>query len=377
MSVPTITVRVMPRRYAPDEATAILLAAGLMPLAPYPGAKVKWPVACVSCGRTFATTLHQMNREVGCRRCARPRAMCEYPDCGLPAKGLGYCGKHYTRLRQHGDPAVTKRPARYAADAVCSVNGCTRPVLARGWCSPHYQRWENYGNPVAGGPSPRVRRALDHEDGTRTCSVCGERLPLTHFSKDARGLRGRRAQCKTCHSAQARGWYADNDERQRLRQRARYLRDLEVIRQRDRERYERDKDKRIELVVEAGHRRRARLRNAPSDRGITYAALRRRAGDLCGYCQRLMDFSTVNGATFVAERATIEHVVPLAVGGTHTWDNVILCCWQCNVRKNRRSADEWLTSLRALQTSPDTDPVLNPGSELQTRRGVVDGGDRV
>jgi 5-methylcytosine-specific restriction endonuclease McrA len=152
---------------------------------------------------------------------------------------------------------------------------------------------------------------------------------------------------------------------------------LEVIRQRDRERYERDKDKRIELVVEAGHRRRARLRNAPSDRGITYAALRRRDGDLCGYCQRLMDFSTVNGATFVAERATIEHVVPLAVGGTHTWDNVILCCWQCNVRKNRRSADEWLTSLRALQTSPDTDPVLNPGSELQTRRGVVDGGDRV
>jgi 5-methylcytosine-specific restriction endonuclease McrA len=69
-----------------------------------------------------------------------------------------------------------------------------------------------------------------------------------------------------------------------------------------------------------------------------------------------MDFSPVNGSMFVAQRATIEHRVPLVVGGTHTWNNVILCCWQCNVRKNRRSAEEWLTLLRALQTSPDTDP---------------------
>jgi hypothetical protein len=348
----------MPRRYAPDEATAILLAAGLTPRTPYPGSKAKWPVACMSCGHVFTTTLHQMNRKIGCGRCARPRATCVYPNCGLPAKGLGYCGKHYARLREHGDPAVTKRIARYAADAMCTVDGCTRRVLARGWCSPHYQRWLHHGDPVAGGPSPRP--ALDHDDGTRTCSDCGERLPLTSFAKDARASLGRRANCKACHSAQARGWYADNDERQRLRQRARYLRDMEVIRQRDRERYERDKDKRIELVVEAGHRRRARLRNAQSDRGITYAALRKRDGDLCVYCQRLMDFSPVDGATFVAERATIEHRVPLAAGGTHTWDNVALSCWQCNVRKNRRSADEWLISLRSLGSSPDADPVLNP-----------------
>jgi 5-methylcytosine-specific restriction endonuclease McrA len=63
-------------------------------------------------------------------------------------------------------------------------------------------------------------------------------------------------------------------------------------------------------------------------------------------------FLPVNGSTFVAERGTIKHRVPLAMGGTHTWDNVVLCCWQCNVRKNRRSADEWLASLRALQISP-------------------------
>jgi hypothetical protein len=108
--------------------------------------------------------------------------------------------------------------------------------------------------------------------------------------KDAKASLGRKTKCKTCHSANARGWYAGNNERQRLRQRARYERDLEAIRQRDRERYDRDKDKRIELVVEASHRRRARLRNARSDRGITYVALRKRDGDLCAYCQRLMDF---------------------------------------------------------------------------------------
>jgi hypothetical protein len=134
MSALTVTVRIMPRRYVPDEAMAILLAAGLMPLAPYPGAKVTWPVACVSCGRTFATTLHSMNREIGCRRCSRPRAICEYSGCDRPVQGLGYCPKHYGRLRTNGDPSVVRRVARYADDAACGVDGCTRPVLARGWC---------------------------------------------------------------------------------------------------------------------------------------------------------------------------------------------------------------------------------------------------
>ena len=40
------------------------------------------------------------------------------------------------------------------------------------------------------------------------------------------------------------------------------------------------------------------------------------------------------------ERATVDHVVPLAQGGTHTLDNFALACLPCKSRKNARTPDE-------------------------------------
>lgn len=38
--------------------------------------------------------------------------------------------------------------------------------------------------------------------------------------------------------------------------------------------------------------------------------------------------------------ATIEHVVPLASGGTHTWDNVVPAHLKCNLNKSDLSLDQ-------------------------------------
>lgn len=32
----------------------------------------------------------------------------------------------------------------------CSVSGCGGTVIARGWCQKHYSRWRRHGDPVAG-----------------------------------------------------------------------------------------------------------------------------------------------------------------------------------------------------------------------------------
>lgn len=32
-------------------------------------------------------------------------------------------------------------------------------------------------------------------------------------------------------------------------------------------------------------------------------------------------------------RATLDHVLPLSLGGTHTWDNVAAAHWKCNMEK--------------------------------------------
>lgn len=40
------------------------------------------------------------------------------------------------------------------------------------------------------------------------------------------------------------------------------------------------------------------------------------------------------------EKPSVDHVVPLSLGGTHTLDNIQLLCLPCNIRKgNRSSAD--------------------------------------
>lgn len=195
-------------------------------------------------------------------------------------------------------------------------------------------------------------RSLDHEDGTRTCTACGQRLPLDAYDLDSNATLGRRSHCKPCRSARMKAWYAANRERQAQRQAERFATNRDAIRLQDMARYERHKDKRIALVVEAGHRRRALKRGAPADRGITVTALRKRDGDTCCYCSCVMVFRVASGREFISTKATVEHRVALARGGSHTWDNVALACWQCNVRKNAADLDEWMAATPGGPASP-------------------------
>ena len=64
------------------------------------------------------------------------------------------------------------------------------------------------------------------------------------------------------------------------------------------------------------------------DNGICY---------ICGCKTSKSDYGYVKGwYTVGATYPTIDHVKPLARGGTHTWDNVRLACHQCNATKGAR-----------------------------------------
>lgn len=44
--------------------------------------------------------------------------------------------------------------------------------------------------------------------------------------------------------------------------------------------------------------------------------------------------------------ATVEHVIPLSKGGTHTWDNVRPAHWKCNMDKGNSFGDEYESIIR-------------------------------
>lgn len=93
----------------------------------------------------------------------------------------------------------------------------------------------------------------------------------------------------------------------------------------------------------ADHRRRARERGAEYESGITLEKLYKRDRGVCYICNKTCDwsdFQKVNGAFIVGgSYPTVEHVKALCNGGSHTWGNVKLACFACNVKKGGRESN--------------------------------------
>lgn len=73
---------------------------------------------------------------------------CSIIDCARPVFARGWCGRHWYRWRQYGDP-IAGSPLRQQWDAICSVAGCDRPHTSLGYCRAHYMRVWQRGDPRA------------------------------------------------------------------------------------------------------------------------------------------------------------------------------------------------------------------------------------
>jgi 5-methylcytosine-specific restriction endonuclease McrA len=136
-------------------------------------------------------------------------------------------------------------------------------------------------------------------------------------------------------------WYQDNITERREKDNTRRRDNVETERIKDNERYERDREKRIALATEHSHRRKARKLNTVVEKGISVLSLKKQHGTKCHYCQKEMDFSKGVGRKFNSDMATIEHLIPLARGGEHTFANTVLACRFCNISRGAKSQEDF------------------------------------
>lgn len=229
----------------------------------------------------------------------------------------------------------------------CTIDGCERPIhnKTNGWCQAHYNRFWETGDVQAGVPIAPKRAAprpvVDHPDGTRECQACGERKSLSDFHNDVKSPLGKRKACKVCRTAVETTRHHANAEAISIRVKAYRAGNAELVRQRDMDRYERDREQRIARATAQSHVRRARIAGRDYDRGVTVPALLKRDGGLCHYCNVTLVFAKFKAGERPDNMGTLEHKQAISRGGSHTWANCVLACWRCNISKSGKEQAAW------------------------------------
>ena len=179
----------------------------------------------------------------------------------------------------------------------------------------------------------------------KTCSKCGETKPLDAFGVHRSSADGLRSECRPCRVIRQREYCeadpdypekertrsakrrVDNPEEARLASARYYVAHVEAAAEKQRRQRAAHPEKNSVQLS----RRRARKLAAPG-RGVTTAEwleILALADGICTYCHE-------------PAKLTMDHIVPLILGGAHDVDNIAAACQPCNSSKGARPLAEFL-----------------------------------
>lgn len=195
---------------------------------------------------------------------------------------------------------------------------------------------------------------------TKKCRSCKRVKPITEFTRQANAPDGLQYSCKSCHKIRAAKYYQKNKDRIRAvnkswqdahpdylsrpqsrtqeQNHARYLKDREGYKRRSQQWRERNRDKDSE-----GSRRWQR-ENPVAKRAIKHQRRARKQANGGSYtvqewnelCARYDHRCLCCGEH---KPLTVDHVLPLSLGGDNTINNLQPLCLACNVRKHAKHID--------------------------------------
>lgn len=170
------------------------------------------------------------------------------------------------------------------------------------WCTP----CRTQQNRERLGMERKVFAKVDYEAETKECNHCKHSLSFTEFSPSGRGSAGLSAYCKVCQKER----YYDKEK-------------AKVVTQRYRDKHR--------LRWRALHRinqfnRRSRI-TATADGTVTDEFLHQvYATEYCYWCKQATP----------EELRTLEHIIELSNGGSHSASNITMACQPCNSSRPNR-----------------------------------------
>lgn len=172
----------------------------------------------------------------------------------------------------------------------------------------------------------------------KRCTKCNQTLPWNAFR-----MRGKRPRswCRACEASDAKQYRQHNPEKFKETKRKYYVANRDRLVQECRERHQKNLERDRELCRQwaknnpeqnrmRGHRRRARIASNGGD--ITareWEEVKQRFGNRCLCC----------GLSESERPLTMDHVIPIAMGGKHVASNLQPLCKPCNSRKKDRHID--------------------------------------
>ena len=254
----------------------------------------------------------------------------------------------------------------------CSVDGCGRPALRKSYCRGHYKRWRKRGDVCAGVPlQDENRRPLEE----KTCEQCGQAFARRSTGRDAgrfcsrecgfeaqRLAKARRGlllllnkvrACDICGKSHTRRAVTCSQECARDRHRQ-YARSAAKLRseaafvsapldcvecgKRFMTEYGEKKRKFCSTECRKRHFKRisrkaekARLRGVRVERRLSPIRVFERDGWRCQLCGK-MTLRSKRGLPH-PRAPELDHIIPLAQGGEHSYRNVQCACRACNGAK--------------------------------------------
>ena len=188
----------------------------------------------------------------------------------------------------------------------------------------------------------------------KTCSKCCTAKLSSDFFANPQHSDGLQTHCKECQRTTKREWARKNPEKVQAYKKqwnidnaehtheynlAYYWSDPETARARRRQWVEEHREQsrayartNIKLWRKKNPtkkraldlRRRAQINGSPHTETVDKAIIYKRDKEICSLCHTKVAWEDVS----------LDHIIPLALGGTHTYKNIALAHWLCNVRKN-------------------------------------------